>query len=117
MPATACFRSRPLRKIRDGNLEPRSALIPNLPDVRCEVVERQQLASSRTIERDLEVRQECVVGRDLGLPRATRGNRREPGGARRGSASREERRRGAMRGESPAELIRRSDGDADEKAG
>ena len=53
--------------------------------MRRERVERLQLARVRPLERDLEIRQERIVGGDVGLAGAARGDRAS--GAARGAAS------------------------------
>ena len=50
-------------------------LIPNFPKVGRERVERLQLAGVRPLERELEIRQERVIGRDVGLSGAASGDR------------------------------------------
>src|SRR5262252_10278929 len=158
MPATACLRSRPLRKMSDGiglgsslgvrgsrfsfyrfwvqgslvdlrtiepepenprtrtpNPEPRIpnailSLIANLPNVRRERVERLQLARVRALERELEIRQEGVVVRNLGRALASRGDRRD---ARVQVTSRE--RRGGHVAHVP--LVRGAESDTDEQSG
>src|SRR5437868_15495947 len=51
------------------------SLIFNLPHVWGEGVEREQLARVRTFERDLEIREERVVGCDVRLTAAARRDR------------------------------------------
>ena len=41
-------------------------MIPDLPDVRRQRIERDQLARVRPLERDLEVGEEGIIGRDVG---------------------------------------------------
>src|SRR5438105_678953 len=57
------------------------SLITNFPDVGGEGVECLELAGMRTLERDLQIRQEGVVGRDIHLTAAARGDWRHPGSA------------------------------------
>src|SRR3954463_8798298 len=80
MPATACFRSRPLRKIKDGigRTVQGSALsrVCDLPYVWRERVEGLQLARVRPFEGNLQVRQERIVVGHVGLAAAAGGDRR-----------------------------------------
>src|SRR4051812_46033269 len=105
MPATACFRSRPFRKISAGTL----LLVSNLAHVRREGVEGLQLAGVRALERDFEIRQERVVVGDFRRAGSARGNWRDALRARAARGGQETLARLQLR--SP--LDGRADGDAD----
>src|SRR5256885_15675633 len=79
MPATACFISRPFLKMREGmeGLRAALSLVADFPHVRRERVEGAELARARALERDLQIRQERIVRRDLRGRAAARGNRQQ----------------------------------------